>query len=456
VSLVIRNAGLARGERVDVHCAGGKIARVEPSPAAPQPARAAAAPSGVAAELDATGRLLVPALVIPDLHLDKAFFLAELLGRVEPEAARPGADWTRVWRPGGRHPLGRSGFERAHGLPLSVVEAVAAGYTVEDVASRAERVVRMALAHGVCAIRAFADVAPGVGLTAVQGLLRVRERYRGEMRMQIGAFPQWGLTDRQTVELMDEALRQGADVVGGIPWAEATPAAAAGHIATCFDLAERHDAPVHMLIDDTADPSSRTLELLARHTEERGFHGRVCASNCVALAFYDRAYAARIIESVARACITVVSNAHVNLIDAGALFPAPAPRTITLLRELRQGGVNVALGQDDVDDFYYPWGQADPLEVAFLTSHAVPLYLPAEIAWLLETVTTNAARAMGLAEDVYPYRITPGAPADLALIGAPTWHQALQLRPAGRVLIVSGRVVVETETATRFARHSRT
>lgn len=449
MTLLIRHVGLAGGERVDVHCEGGRIAQVVSPPAA-------APPSQATAELDGTGRVLLPALVIPDLHLDKAFFLAELLGRVEPEAARPGADWTHVWRQGSRHPLGRSGFEHAHGVPLSVLEAVAASYTVDDVARRAERVVRMALARGVRAIRAFADVAPAVGVTAVQGLLRVRERYRGVMLMQIGVFPQWGLTDRRTVELMDEALRLGADVIGGIPWIEATPEAAARHIAIGFDLAEKHDAPVHMLIDDTTDPSSRTLEALARHAMERGFRGRVCASNCIALAFYEKAHTARVIELVSRAGVSVVSNAHVNLIDAGGLFPAPAPRTITVIRELQQAGVNVALGQDDVDDFYYPWGQADPLEVAFLASHAVPLYKPVDIALLLDMVTSNAARAMGLAAEAYPYRLEPGAPADLVLVGAPTWHQALQFRPADRVVIAAGRVIVETATATRFAQHCGT
>jgi len=441
VSLIIRNAALAQGARADVHCEDGRIARVAP------PSAAGIAP----AELDGADYLLLPAFVIPDLHLDKVFFLAELLGRVEPEAARPGADWARMWESGGRHRVGRSAFERAHGVPLSVLEAVKAGFTAADVAERAERIVRMALVRGVRAIRAFGDVDPTVGVRVIEGLLQIRERYRDVLVLEIGAFPQSGLGDRRALELMEEALRLGADVVGGIPWIEPSPEAAGRHIGRCFDLAERHGAPVHMLVDDTADPSSRTLELLARHTVERGFGGRVCASNCIALAFYDASHAARVIAQVARARISIVSNAHVNLIDAGALHPAPAPRTITLIRELHQAGVNVALGQDDVDDFYYPWGQADPLEVAFLVSHAVPLHRPAEIALLLDMITINAARALGFPEETYPYHLVPGAPADLALIKAPTWHQALQYRPADRVLIAAGAIVAQTETTTRLA-----
>jgi len=442
---VIRSVRLPDGRTADVHCEGGRIARLT------SPPEAAAARSGGSADLDGSGRLLLPALIIPDLHLDKPFFLAELLGRVDPDAARPQADWARLWGPGTDHPLGQSGFERAHGVPLSIHQAVSAGYTVADVASRAERVVRMAVARGVSAIRAFADVGPDLGLTAVEGVLRARERCGAAMTIQLAPFPQGGLGDERTVELMDEALRLGADLVGGIPWIEGSAEAAEGHIAACFDLAERHDVPVHMLVDDTADPASRTLEMLARQTIERKCAGRVCASDCIALAFYDREYAARVIEQVARAGISIVSNAHVNLIDAGGQFPAPALRTLTPIRDLHRAGVTVALGQGDVDDVYYPWGQADPLEVAFIASHAVPLSTPEEIALLLAMVTTNAASAMGMAKTEYPHQLTPGAPADLVLVKAPTWHEALQYRPADRVVIRAGRIVAQSETSTRFS-----
>lgn len=437
-ALVVRDVALPDGTRADVRCGQGRITSVGA-------ARTTAGPADAALTLEGAGALLLPALVVPDLHLDKVFLRAELLGRVEPEAARPGADWSRVWGPGARHPLGVSALERAHGVPRSVLRALAERCTAADVAARAARVARMALAHGVRALRAFGDVAPALGLTAIEGLLDVRARFRNVLALQVAPFPQEGLGERRTRELMDEAMRIGADVVGGNPGAEA-PSDVDRHIAACFDLAERHRAPVHMLIDDTVDPASRALERLARETVARGFAGRVCASNCIALAFYGAAHAGAVIEQVARAGISVVSNPHVNLIDAGALLPAPGPRTVTLIPQLAAAGVNVALGQDDVDDVYYPWGQADPLEVAFLASHAIPLHRPGEVAALLDMVTGNAARAIGLPADAYPYRLAPGAPADLVLVRAPTWHEALQYRPADRMLVVAGRVVARTET----------
>ena len=394
MNLVVRSVRLADGRTADVHCEGSRIARLVSPPDTEAPR------NGGGAELNGSGQLLLPGLIIPDLHLD---------------------------------------------------QHATAGSTVVDVASSAEHVVRMALVRGVGALRAFADVGPALGLTAVEGLLRARERWGGAMTIQIGPFPRWGFGDRRTVDLMDEALRLGADVVGGIPGIEESAEAAERHIATSFEIAARRNVPVHLLIDDTAGPSGRTLEMLAEQTVERGFAGRVCASNCIALAFEDPEHAGRVIDLVAGARISVVSNAHVNLIEAGSGPPAAAPRTRTLIRELHRAGVNVALGQGGGDDVHYPWGQADPLEVAFIVSHAVPLAKPEEIRLLLDMVTTNAANAMGLAEHKYPHHLVPGAPADLMLVKAPTWHEALQYRPADRVVIRAGRVVAQSETITRFS-----
>jgi cytosine/adenosine deaminase-related metal-dependent hydrolase len=63
-------------------------------------------------------------------------------------------------------------------------------------------------------------------------------------------------------------------------------------------------------------------------------------------------------------------------------------------------------------------------------------------------ITTNAARAIGLSARDYPYRLESGAPADLVLVGAPTWHQALQYRPPDRVVIAAGRIAARTESRT--------
>ncbi len=60
-----------------------------------------------------------------------------------------------------------------------------------------------------------------------------------------------------------------------------------------------------MLVDDTDDANSRSLEYLALKTMREGFQGRVAASHCGAMAGYNDVYAAKIVDMVATAGVTI-------------------------------------------------------------------------------------------------------------------------------------------------------
>ncbi len=179
------------------------------------------------------------------------------------------------------------------------------------------------------------------------------------------AFPQEGIVrDPGAAELMDEAIKEGCDIVGGLPWYEYTDEEARQHIDICFDLAKRHDLDIHMLVDDTDDANSRSLEYLALKTMREDFQGRVTASHCGAMAGYNDVYAAKVIDMVATAGITISVNAHINLVCSARLDREPKRRGIARVKELLARGVNVITSQDDVNDPYYPFGKPDPLECA--------------------------------------------------------------------------------------------
>lgn len=70
-------------------------------------------------------------------------------------------------------------------------------------------------------MRMFVDMDSFQGLTALQGVLKARERFADTMALQICAFPQEGLfTNPDSLRLMEQAMEMGAEVVGGIPWVE--------------------------------------------------------------------------------------------------------------------------------------------------------------------------------------------------------------------------------------------
>ena len=135
------------------------------------------------------------------------------------------------------------------------------------------------------------------GLKAARGLLLAREKMQDYATIQVVAFPQEGIVrDPGAAELMNEAINEGCDIVGGLPWYEYSDADAHEHIDICFDLAKKHDLDIHMLVDDTDDANSRNLEYLAIKTMREEFHGRIAASHCGAMAGYNDVYAAKIID----------------------------------------------------------------------------------------------------------------------------------------------------------------
>lgn len=366
-----------------------------------------------ATEIDATGLLLLPAFVNAQLHACKSFW-RRLLPALSPE----------------QQALPR--FQAAHFIKTR--------YTVADVIARVDETIRLAIQHGTCAIRLFADVDDASGLVAVDALLQIRERYRPWLKVQVVAFPQDGVTSEKTAQLMREALAMGADLVGGIPWIEQRRAAQESHVTMCFDLAQEFDCDLHFVCDDVLDPASRTLEMVAREALSRGWHGRVAATQCAALSAYPDDYAFQVIQLVKAAGMTICANSHVALIATDFSPNQPWPRGLTRVRELLDAGVPVACGQDDIDNWFYPFGRNDLLEVAHFMAHNGQFAWQGEVDRVLPMVTSVPAQLLGIEQ----YGVSVGSTANLVLLNAPDWHTTLQFQSSKRYVILQGKIVSET------------
>jgi cytosine deaminase len=403
MDLIVRQ-GRRRGdaEPRDIGIEGGTIVAVERTLTA-QGAR----------EIDARGRLVTPPLVNPHVHLDKA-----LLG----EVMRPNVSQT---------------LAEAIDITLDFKRV----YTEKDIVERAGAVIEMGVREGTLVVRTFADVGSAGGLMPVQGLLAARARYAHLVKLEVVAFPQEGiLRDPGTEDLLRQAMAMGADVIGGLPWYEKTDEDARRHIDIVFAIARERDADIHMLVDDTDDPNSRSLEYLAVKTEREGYAGRVSASHCGALAAYDATYAAKVIGLVKEAGITIVSNPHISLVLAGRRDREPVRRGITRVRELLRAGVNIASGQDDVNDPYYPFGRSSQIEVALFMAHTAHLTYAGEIDSVFDMVTVNAARALRLQR----YGLAPGDAGDLLVWDAATVKEALARQRPPAWVVRGGAVVART------------
>lgn len=400
MDIIVRKAKLHDGNVVDIAIDRGIITQL--SPRLTQPART---------EIAANEQLVLPAFVNGQLHSCKVF-------------------WRRGLSKLSKNVQCLPRFEAAHHVKKQ--------YTVEDVFNRVDEVMRLAILNGTCAIRLFADVDEDSGLTALKGLLEIKKKYSPIMTVQVAAFPQDGVFGGQTQTLMREAFELGADIVAGIPWIEKTDEAKQAHTDMCFSLAKEFNRPLHLVCDDTVDKNSRTLEYIARQTIEHGFEGHVAATQCASLAFQDDAYAKEVIQLVKDADITVFSNSHVSLITT-EVENEPRPRGVTRIQELIQAGVAVACAQDDIDNWYYPFGRNDMLEVAYFMAH-MGGFPWGEYDSILSMVTDIPAKALGL-----EYGLEVGKSANLVLLEAKDWREALQFQPIKKAVVLKGKLVATTE-----------
>jgi cytosine deaminase len=392
VPLTIVGALLADGSVTSLRIVDGVVASLGATPA----------PGDTV--LDARRRLLLPAMAEAHAHLDKAF-LAETIPN--PRGDLLGAI---VGMEEHRHLITRA-----------------------DTEARAERAARLLAANGATAIRTHADVTAANGLMSVDALLAVRDRLAELVHIEVIALTGWPSVGPEGAEqraLLRAAIAAGVDGVGGCPHLEAEPFAATDGF---LEIAGEAGLPIDLHTDEHTDAHRLTLEYLAERVMATGFPHGVTASHCVSLGMQTFDVQGRVAEKVAAADVSVIALPSSNLYLQGRDLQECMPRALTAVRALRDAGVNVAAGADNLQDPFNLVGRGDCLETASLMVMAGHL-LPDDAYRCVSTATRLAMR-LGHAGTA------PGDLADLVLLPAQSVREAVAFAPPGRVVIRSGRVV---------------
>jgi cytosine deaminase len=393
--LIIRNATL-RGESktTDIAIAGGNITKIAPK-----------IEGGTGKEIDAHGNLVTESYVNTHLHLCKVYTLMMM-----DEAALKdyhGADMGKAM------------------TAIELAAKIKEKYDEKWIIKNVRRAAALAGRYGCTHIRAFADVDSKGKLEGLKALIKAREEFKGVVDIQVVAFAQDGLVREPGAEkLMREAMKLGADVVGGIPWIEYTDADIAEHVRICFQLAKEFDKPVSMLVDDAGDPGLRSLEVMALETIKTGWQGRSLAHHARAMSMYPKPYLQKLAALLKKAQMGVVSDPHTGPLHAR-------------VRELLEENVLVCLGQDDISDAYYPYGRNNMLEVAFLNSHLLWFTTREDMEVLYDMVTRNAAKCIGLKN----FEVKVGAPANLVVLDQPNVLEALRFHEHPTHVISHGKLI---------------
>lgn len=359
--------------------------------------------------IDAQGNLVSPPFIDPHFHLDAALSLGI------PRLNQSGTllEGIALW--GELKPL----------------------LTVEALKQRAHELIRWSIARGTLAIRSHVDTSDE-RLLAVEALLEVKKEVAPWLDLQLVAFPQDGYyRSPGAVENLKRALDMGVEVVGGIPHFERTMEDGRRSVIALCELAAERGLLVDMHCDETDDPMSRHIETLTCEAQRLGLQGRVAGSHLTSMHSMDNYYVSKLLPLMAEAEVTAIPNPLINIVIQGRHDTYPKRRGMTRIKEMRQFGINVALGHDCVMDPWYSLGSHDMLEVAHMAVHVGHMTGIDEMNDLFNAVTVNSAAVMHL-ED---YGLEKGKSADFVVLQASNPVEAIRLKAQRLYVVRRGNVI---------------
>ena len=342
--------------------------------------------------VDLKGKLVMPAFVDGHIHLDKRFV-------------------GDVWQP----------HVRADTLRDRLVAEKNLIAQARPMAERADALIEQAAMFGTVAMRCHVDVDATVGLSHLHAVMATRGKWQDWVDIEIVAFPPAGVISCPgTADILDAAMLEGATVVGGID-PTTFDGDAEGQLDVVFGIAERRGVKVDIHLHEPAQQGIEQLRRIAERTSALGMAGRVAVSHAYALGEVP---------------VDVVDRTAMVLADAGVsiMTNAPGGRAFPPILRLREAGVNVFAGNDNIRDAWWPYGNGDMLQRANLIDYRSGFYTDGELLLALDMATDASSAALGKCN----YGLHVGNEATFLVLDAPNGASAVAGVPSERVIVRHG------------------
>ncbi len=388
----------------DVLVTDGKITGVEPH----DPARAAA--TGDTTVVEGRGRLLVPSFSDVHVHLDST-----RIGLPFREHTGGPGVWTMMMND-------RQNWRNAE-VPLQ---------------ERVNNTLGRMIARGTTRVRSYAQIDVDCRLERFDAVMAAKEQFKGQADVDIIAFPQAGLLlEDGTVPLMDQALKAGANVMGGIdPCSlDRDPAR---HLDIVFGLAEKYQVPIDIHLHEPGELGVFSTDLVIERTRALGMQGKVTMSHAYQLGSVSEATTRRLIDEFAELDISMASVAPGS---AGVAAQLPIPL-------LAEAGVRMGLGEDGQRDYWSPYGNTDMLDRTWQLAFTHGFRKDELIEHCLAIATVGGASVLDpsatrLKGTAHRPGVEVGDPAELLLLDGETVASAVMDRGTDRTVIHRGKVVAD-------------
>ncbi|MBK7239279.1 MAG: amidohydrolase family protein [Flavobacteriales bacterium] len=350
-------------------------------------------------EIDLNGKLVLPPYVDPHLHLDYVYTLSEL----------------------GQEGAGSGTLFEAIELWPQFKKTL----TVESVKRLALKGIKDEVSQGVQHIRTHIDVTDP-NFTALKAMLEMKQDLKDIVDIQIVAFPQEGMyMYKGGRDLVEEALRMGADAVGGIPHYEPAREFGEKSIHDTVELALKYDKLIDVHCDETDDPHSRFLELLNALVYLEGYGSKATASHTCSFGSADDSYAFRMMDIFKKSEINFISCPTENVYLQGRQDTYPKRRGLTRVKEFIEYGINVAFAQDSINDPWYPMGNGNMMNILDNGIHLAQIMSSDDVKTNFDLITYNGARCMNIQDS---YGLEVGKAANFIVLNEDSVYEAIRKR----------------------------
>ncbi len=405
---------------VDLEIRGGEIAQIVP---------AGQSESEEFAAVDLQHKQLWPCFVDMHTHLDK------------------GHTWERCPNP-----------NRTFDAALkAVAEDAKKHWNSEDLYRRMAFGLKCSYAHGTHAIRTHIDAQNGQARTSLGVFKQLANEWSDRLTLQAACLvPLAYFFTSEGEALADQMAETPGGILGGVSFPNPD---LDQQLDRVFDLAKERRLALDFHTDESGDPTHRSLRQIGEAAQRHQFDGPITCGHCCSLAVQSPDEVAQTIDAVKAAQIGVVSLPLCNLYlqdrkqQASGTFRqtatpsqktlktglTPRWRGVTLLHELKEAGVPVAIASDNCRDPFHGFGDHDGLEV-FNWSVRIG-HLDNPYGDWPRTITTTPADLMGLPQCG---RIAVGAPADFIIFKARTFSELLPRPQGDRVVVRSGKAIDTT------------
>ncbi|EXJ57461.1 hypothetical protein A1O7_07809 [Cladophialophora yegresii CBS 114405] len=388
--------------RWDVEFECNTITRIQPAAA---PADCSRNPS--------PSPLLLPPLCHPHIHLDKAYLLTCNHHHHPHHHPSSEAD---------KHPdySDLTPQDGSFAEALRFTSLAKQRYTDEDLYLRGAQLLATSLSQGVTACRAFVETDHVTRQSCLHAAIRLKECFRGKMRLQICAFAQDPLfsTEHGTenMRVLQHALRdfgEHVEVLGTTPYVENSTEAALRNIEWAIETALAYSLHLDFHLDYNLDGSREAMVWdVLRLLREKGWTERakpgktVVLGHCTRLTLFSDGEMARLAGEIKDSSLPVhfvglpTSDLFMMGRPAGAAgesTSADRPRgTLQVVDMIKKHGINACLCVNNVGNAFTPWGTGDPLALASLGVGLYQAGTDEDANLLFECVSSRARRAMGL------------------------------------------------------------